>query len=104
MNRRTKKKLKQEIASLKNEVFNLSLRIRLNNAFQFHPQPVKVKAVVSMSEALYPEQAYAILHSAIMRELETNIDDFIETYRDDITGNHVAYFQFIPTYRKENKL
>lgn len=101
MNRKTKKKLKQEIRQLKNEVYSLSIRLSLNNMYQFHPRPVKVKAIVPMSEALYPEQAYAILHRAIMQQLETNIDDFIETYRDDIMGNHVAYFQFIPTYRKE---
>lgn len=103
MNRKTKKKLKQEIKALKNEVYSLSIRLSLNNMYQFHPRPVKVKAIVPMSEALYPEHAYAILHRAIMSQLETNIDDFIETYRDDIMGNHVAYFQFIPTYRKETE-
>lgn len=101
MNRKTKKKLKQEIKSLKNEVWDLSLRLRMANLFQFCPRPVKVKAIVSMSEYLYPEQAYPTLHISIMQQLETVIDDFIETYRDDIMGNHVAYFQFIPTYSKE---
>lgn len=103
MNRKTKKKLKQEIRSLKNEVFNLTIRVHMNNLRQYRPQPFKVKAIVPISECLYPEHAYPILRKRILRELEANIDDFIETYRDDIMGNHVAYFQFIPTYRKDNK-
>lgn len=101
MNRKTKKKLKQEIKSLKNEVFNLTIRVHMSNLLQYHPQPFKVKAIVPISECLYPEHAYPILRRRILQQLEYDIDDFIETYRDDIMGNHVAYFQFIPTFKKE---
>lgn len=101
MNRKTKKKLKQEIRSLKHEVQYLSIRLSMSNMFQFRPVPFNVKATLSMSECLYPEHAYPILRRRILQELEVNIDDFIETYRDDIMGIYVAYFQFIPTNRKE---
>lgn len=103
MNRKTKKKLKQEINSLKSEVYNLSIQLHMNNLFRFQPQPLKIKAIVPVYECLYPEQAYPLLRRQILQELEANIDDFIETYRDDIVGNHVAYFEFIPAYKKENK-
>lgn len=101
MNRKTKKKLKQQIKDLKGEVFVLNMRLSMANMFSIKPTPFKVKAVVPMEKCLYPEHAYPILRSAILRQLENDIDQFIETYRDDIMQNHVAYFQFIPTYRKE---
>ena len=101
MNRKTKKKLKQEIRALKNEVFDLSLQLHMARLMQYRPQPFKIKTIVPISECLYPEHAYPLLRRRILHELEANIDEFIETYRDDIMGNHVAYFQFIPTYRRE---
>lgn len=100
MNRKTKKKLKQEIRTLKTEVCDLTIRLRMSTLLAYRPTPYKVKAVVPMSECLYPEHAYPILRRYIMQQLEQSIDEFIETYRDDITGRHVAYFQFIPTFRK----
>lgn len=101
MNRKTKKKLKQEIKDLKGEVFVLTMRLKMTDMFRITPIPFKVKAIVPMEECLYPEHAYPILRRAILHQLENDIDQFIETYRDDIMHNHVAYFQFIPTYRKE---
>lgn len=103
MNRRTKKKLKQEISSLKNEVRHLTLRVSLNNALYHQPKTFVIKAIVPMRECLYPEQAYPLLKWSILHQLEDNIDEFIETYRNDITGDHEAYFKFAPYYRKENK-
>lgn len=103
MNRRTKKKLKQEIHSLKNEVNNLYLRAWLNDKHYHQYQVFVVKAVVPMRDCLYPEQAYPQLRRLILRQLEDNIDEFIENYRDDITDSHVAEFRFIPCYRKETK-
>ena len=103
MNRKTKKKLKQEIRTLKNEVTSLHLRLWLNENKYRQPQIFVVKAVVPMRECLYPEQAYPQLRRLILRQLEDNIDEFIENYRDDITDNHVAEFRFTPCYRKETK-
>ena len=104
MNRRTNKKLKQEIRSLPNEVNNLYLRAWLNDKHYYHQHQVfVVKAVVSMRDCLYPEQAYPQLRRLILRQLEDNIDEFIENYRDDITDSHVAEFRFIPCYRKGQK-
>lgn len=101
MNKRTKKKLKAQINTLKGDLFKAQLQASLNNMFRITPVPFKIKAVVPMHEALYPEQAYPHLRRLIMNELDKEIDNFIETYRDDILGNYVAYFQFIPTFRKE---
>lgn len=71
--------------------------------YRINPTPFTIKVVVPMRECLYPEQAYSLLRRLIIHQLEDNIDDFIETYRDDLTANHVAVFKFIPTYRKETK-
>lgn len=101
MNRKTKKKLKQQIKSLKNEVNYLNMRVWLNSIHNHQPKTYVIKAVVPMRECLYPEQAYPQLRNTILHHLEDNIDDFIETYRDNITDNHVAEFRFVPTYRKE---
>ena len=101
MNKRTKKKLKAQISSLKNELIHARLQLYMNNAFITTPTPFKIKAVVHMSEALYPEQAYPHLKRMIMAQLDKEIDNFIETYKDNLMNEHVAYFQFIPTFRKE---
>lgn len=103
MNRRTKKKLKKEIQTLKSEVFRLTISEHINNMYRIKPEPFTIQVAVPMYRCLYPEQAQPILRHAILRELGYVIDDFIEQYRDDITENHVAIFKFIPTYRKETK-
>lgn len=100
MNRRTKKKLKAQINTLKAELFEAQLSVRMNNIFSIRTDPVTFKVTVPMYRALYPEQAYPELRYLIMCQLEKEIDNFIDTYRDDITANYVAYFKFIPTFRK----